>query len=228
MGRTLIVSIPRQESAIAANRGWAVEVDGRRSGRAGRTGGPPSAPRPRSDWSASRGPRTPEAAGPRAQLEVEPGLARPHEGGRLPATALDRPAAAERGLEGEEPPADLFDQPARGAEVDRPLPAFFAVDQPIIRPIGPRPAAAPRGRDRSLPREQVRPGRQQGHGGMRVLVSAFRFSNCVLLSAPFIRARQARNRSQGRKQRASVHPRREAGDCLGLPAGSWAWFSCPP
>jgi len=33
-------------------------------------------------------------------------------------------------------------------------------------------AAAPRGDDRSLPREEVRPGREQGQGGMRVLVSA--------------------------------------------------------
>ena len=51
-------------------------------------------------------------------------------------------------------------------------------------PVAPclHPAAAPRATKRTLPREQVRPGREQGQGGMRVLVGAWRFSNCLLLS----------------------------------------------
>jgi hypothetical protein len=168
----VIVSTQRREFASAARRGSASEADGRQSGPGGELAD--SLPERGPDWTrppaADLEPLKAQAA--RAQLEIEPGLARPHEGGRVPPGALHHPAAAERRLKGEQPATDLFDQPARAAKVDRPLPAFFAVDQPIIRPIGLRPAAAPRGHDRSLPREEVRPHCQQGQGGMRVLVSA--------------------------------------------------------
>jgi hypothetical protein len=112
-----------------------------------------------------------QSQSPGAEAEAGLRLAGPQSRGCLPALALAGPPAAKRHLKGREPLADLLDHLARAAEVDRPLPALFAINEAIIGCVGPRSASAPAGHDRSLPGEEIRPRGQAGQGGMKVLVS---------------------------------------------------------
>ena len=105
-----------------------------------------------------------------------------------------------------------------------------------------RPATAPRGHDRSLPREQIRPGRQQGHGGVRVLVSALVIFQFVPPLRPLHPGQAAEGlpRPAGPAGRGPRRPggawRRavpKGGPCRPppsswLPAGFWVCFSRPP
>ena len=67
--------------------------------------------------------------------------------------------------------ADLFDERALAAEVDRTLAAAVAVGEAVIGAVGLRAAAAMRGYNTSLPHEEFRSGGQEGECGMNWLVN---------------------------------------------------------
>ena len=166
-------------------------------------------------------PLQPQAA--EAQLEVELGLARPQEGGRVPPGALDHPAIAERGLQGEQPPADFLDRPARAAEVDGALPAFLAVDQPVIGRYDNAPLS-PRGRGAggegacvsppAVPR--AGPGRDAGVDGQR------------FCKFPIPSSSPPPSSGAGSQGTASARRPRRPPPVAPLPAGFWDSRSYPP
>ena len=93
--------------------------------------------------------------------------------------------------------ANLFDQRAFAAEVDRTLATAITVGEAVIRAVGLRAAAAPRGRNGSLRDEEFRPGGQEGQRGMGLLVTDFAIFQFLLLDQTTRFAGCLRSRGNG-------------------------------
>ena len=85
----------------------------------------------------------------------------PERGTHLPHQPLAQAVLRDGLLVVGECAADLLDQRARAAQIDRALPAILAVAEPIIGTKRLAVAAAIGGGDVSLPAEQLRPGGNQ-------------------------------------------------------------------
>ena len=90
--------------------------------------------------------------------------------------------------------ADLFDERALAAEVDRTLAIAVAVGEAVIGAVGLRAATAMRGYDASLPHEEFRAGGQEGECGMNLLVNNWAIFQFWLLdqTARFAGCRRSR------------------------------------